>query len=54
MAVRISWQGKMDEEQKEMLNDAFNVMGMQAAADEGLMPQEKVDAEVKRLEEKWG
>ncbi len=51
--IRISWQGKLTHEQKEMLNDAFNLMGMQAAADEGLIPQEDVDKESKRLEEKW-
>ena len=51
--VRISWQGKLSEEQGDILNDAFNVMGMQAAADNGLIPQEDVDKEVERLEEKY-
>jgi methylmalonyl-CoA mutase N-terminal domain/subunit len=51
--VRISWQGQLYEESAEILNDIFNAMGMQAAADKGLIPQEEVDKEVARLEEKY-
>jgi len=51
--VRIGWKGELTDEQKEILNDYLNVMGMQAAADHGLMRQEDVDIEVKRLEEKY-
>lgn len=51
--IRISWSEPLMDEQKDILNDAFNVMGMQAAADEGLLPQEQVDTELARLEEKY-
>lgn len=51
--VRIGWSGELTKEQGEILNDAFNVMGMQAAADQGLIPQSEVDAEVERLEKKY-
>lgn len=51
--VRISWDGELSEEQVDVLNDSLNLMGMQAAADQGVIPQEMVDDEVDRLEMKY-
>jgi len=51
--ARISWAGDLSDEDKELLNDIFNIMGMQAAVDAGLMSQEDIDKESNRIEEKY-
>jgi len=51
--VKISWNDDLSSEEKEILNDVFNLMGMQAAVDAGLMSQEDIDNESARLEEKY-
>lgn len=51
--MKLSWKGDLTNEQKDALNDVMNLMGMQAAADEGLIPQSKVDEESARLELKY-
>ncbi len=51
--VKISWQDNLSDDDKDILNDVLNAMGMQAAVEQGLISQEDLDVEVARLEEKY-
>ena len=51
--VKFGWKGELTKEQNACLNDVFNVMGLHAAADCGLIPQEEVDKEIALLNKKY-